>query len=350
MESFQHQFQQLDDPAEQLRWLTQHRFLGVLDLLVERGLISTATQRLAAPLVAKRGRVPPWQLDQERRVLAGLVAAGVPSLALKGCLLAYLVYPAPDQRWRSDLDVLVAPAALERARAALESLGFEPMWRVAGGTPIDQESWLLRRDRRRFVLDLHWAMRKHPLLRDRLNFDEQWRAAVELPALAPGVRGQAPIHALLNASLHWFDGIYAEPQPLGWLLDQDLLWRRLDDGERRQLALLADERGVAGLLGESLRMTADFLATPIPPAFLDDLSRAGRDQRATRLIRIGRSPARAYAYALWCEPGLRRKLHRLTNSLFPPAAHMRERFPEGSRLGLPGLYLRRWFRRWPRAG
>lgn len=340
MDSFRQQFQQLDGPAQQLRWLTEHRFLGVLDLLVERGLIPAQVQSLAAPLVPRRGWVSKAWLDEERRVLQALAAA-VPSLALKGCLLGYLVYPAPQQRWRADLDVLVAPGDLSAARVVLKSLGYAPPYETAGGTPIDQEAWVYRNGAARFNLDLHWAMRKHPLLRDCLSFDEQLQQSVELPGLGPGVRGHGHVHALLNAALHWFDGIYGEPPALAWLLDQDLLWRHMNQAQRSELFDLARDRGVAGLLAESLRLSRDFLDMPVDGAALDALARAGRGAPATRLIGLRQSPLRAYLYAFWSEPGAGNKLERLRQSIFPPSAHLRQRFPEGSRFGLAGLWWRR---------
>jgi hypothetical protein len=346
VKSFREQFGQLSQPADQLSWLIRHRFLGVLDLLVERDLLSPAVQRLAQPLVPRRGRVSRHWLAEEQRVMKALAQSGR-CLALKGCLLAYLVYPAPDQRWRSDLDVLVPPDGVESARAALRACGYSPLSEVPGGTPIEQESWVQRSGGGRFVVDLHWAMRKHPLLRHCLTFEEQWQASVELPTLGAGARGQGPAHALLNAALHWFDVIYAEPPPLGWLLDQDLLWRSLSDQDRHQLAALAIERGVAGLLGESLHLTRDFLDTPISPDYVEHLVSGGRRQPATRLVVLATRPFSAFAYALWCEPGLGRKIHRLSESLFPPPESLRQRFPGGSRLGLPGLYLRRWVSRLP---
>ena len=344
MESFQHQFQQLDGPAEQLRWLTQHRFLGVLDLLVERGLIDSGVRRLAAPLAPRRGWVSPAWLAEERRAMQGLTAA-CRCLVLKGGLLAYLVYPAPEQRWRSDLDVLVAPDELPAARAALRALGFGPMFDVAGGTPIDQESWIFRGSAGRFVLDLHWAMRKHPLLRACLNFEEQWRASVELSGLGPGMRGQGHVHALLNSALHWFDGIFGEEPALAWLLDQDLLWRGMSEHQYTALFDLARDRGVAGLLAESLRLSRDFLDTPVDGSALEQLCRNGCGAPATRLIALRNRPVPAYLYAMWSEPGPRAKLHRLRHSIFPPPAHLHQRFPEGSRWGLVGLWWRRIRRR-----
>ncbi|MGY6553180.1 MAG: nucleotidyltransferase family protein [Wenzhouxiangella sp.] len=347
MDSFKQQFEQLNGPAEQLAWLSAHRLLGVASLLADRGLLQPEIHRLAAPLMPSRGWVSAAWLEEERSVLRGLSDA-VDCLTLKGCLLAYLVYPAPQQRWRSDLDVLIAPESLPSAREALRGLGYQPMFKTAGGTPIDQESWLRSSPAGRSVVDLHWAMRKHPTLRYCLSFEEQWVESQVLSGLGDNVRGQSHAHALLNAALHWFDGIYAEAPPLGWLLDMDLLWREMIAAERARLLALAQTRGMAGLLAESLRMSRAVFDTPVEQHVIKNLVQHGRKRPATRLIALRERPAMAYLYALWTEPGAAAKARRLRHSLLPSAQHLRERFPEGSRWGAPGLYLKRALRRYRR--
>ena len=345
MKSFRQQFERLNGPAEQLRWLGEHRLLGVADLLVERELIPESLAQMSTTLKRKSAPVTAEQMASESRVMTGFVEAGVQALALKGCLLGFGYYPEPSQRWRADLDVLVAPESLDAARATLRSLDFRPMWEVAGGTPMDQESWLHGHGPERRVVDLHWGLRNHPVLRGVLSFEEQWEQAIPLEGIGPGVMGQGPIHGLINASMHWFDDLYDQPRPLGWLLDKDLLWRAMDGAQCHQLADLGCQRGVAGLLAESLAMTRDVFATPIPDDLIEQLAKTGQTQPATGMIRANRNPWRAYWFALRCEPGLGGKVRRLWASLFPPAAHMRQRYPEGSRLGLPGLYAKRILRR-----
>ena len=345
MSSFKVRFSQLDSPREQLLWLAEHRFLGVTGLLVERGLLPAEVADMARPLAVRKGLVSAVQLDEEAQVMTGFVKAGVRALALKGCLLGHGFYPAPNQRWRADLDVLVAPDSVESARQVLGRAGYKPMWQVAGGTPMDQETWLRRADGRRQAVDLHWGLRNHPVLSGLFPFDEQWEQAIALDSLGEGVMGQGPVHALINASMHWFDDMFDQPRPLGWLLDMDLLWRSLDEPGRARLVDLACERGVAGLLAESLAMTRAVFDTQIPDAVIARLTETGRSQRATRLIKAGSNPYRAWLFALRCEPGLTGKLRRVRRSLLPPVAHMRQRYPEGSRFGLVGLYVRRVFRR-----
>jgi len=333
------------DPAQALEWLSAHRLLPMAATLNERGLISDDLATLARPLAMRRGCVGESVLAHERRVVQGLADAGVQSLVLKGCLLAYRAYPDPRQRWRADLDVLVPRHSLAMARRQLEMLGYRPIHRTPGGTPIRQESWFCIDDGQRRYVDVHWDLRDHPLLRGLLSFDEQYGASRPLPALAPGARGQGDAHALLNAAMHWYDDLYEHDQPLAWLLDIDLLWRAMTDDDRETVATLAVERGIAGLVADMLARTRDAFATPVPDITIRTLNEAGRTQPATRLIAVSRSRYRSLWFALRCEPGWRARVSRLRHALVPPIAHMRERYPEGSRFGLPGLYLRRIWRR-----
>lgn len=331
--------------AEALEWLSANRLLSLTDLLCDRGLISAELAALSKPLGERKALVSEAMLAHETRVMSAFVAAGVETLALKGCLLAYRVYPDPRRRWRADLDVLVAPSTIERARQALSGLQYRPIHTTPGGTPIRQETWFRDDGEGRQYVDVHWDLRDHPLLRDCFSFAEQYRASVELPALAPGARGQGNVHALLNSVMHWYDDLYEHQQPLAWLLDIDLLWRSMDEDQRRAAAELAIDRGIAGLLADVLERTRAAFDTPISADMLDGLAEAGRDEPATRLIAVAASRYRSFWLALKSEPGWDARFLRLRHSLLPPAAHMRERYPEGSRLGLPGLYLRRIWRR-----
>jgi hypothetical protein len=82
----------------------------------------------------------------------------VAALLLKGPTIARVLYEPGEERMYSDVDILVEPAALERARAVLrgregvcvhENLGVED---VGGG--LHSEDWLLGH----VVVDLHWRL------------------------------------------------------------------------------------------------------------------------------------------------------------------------------------------------
>lgn len=345
LEPLARQLAACDGPVGSLEFLGAHRLLPLARLLSERGQLPADIAALAEGVAQRRGRVGPSQLAQERRVLLGFVEAGVPALALKGTCLAHAVYPQPDRRWRRDLDILVDETAVDAARAVIRDLGYRPLWQVPGGTPIPQETWLLGPPERPWMIDLHWALRKHPVLRDRFGFDEQWAASVEMPGLAPGVRGHGLEHALLNAVMHWFDDVYSHDLPLVYLLDVDLIWRVLSDDRRREVLALAETRGLGGLLAAILRLARGVFATPVSAPALDQLTAGAQRRRPTRLLALDGRVYRAWWFAFINEPGWPAKWARVRHGLFPSPAHMRERFPEGSRLGLPGLYWRRIRRR-----
>lgn len=341
---FAQQLSKLEWPAEQLSWLQLQRLLGVVPLLVERGLVTETTWKIAKPLADKYGRVSLEQLLEERRVLAGMNDSGVRCLCLKGVGLGWGVYPNADQRLRGDLDLLVPPNELPAARKCLAGIGYQPARRTRGGVPSCQESWVRRKDGLCWMIDLHWKLRNHPALRDRLSFEEQWADSIAMPKLHEGARRQSSVHAMLNASMHWFDVLFPSEHPLIWLLDKDLLWRSMSQDARTSLVSLAGERQLSGLLSESLRMSQFVFETPVPDRLITDLEAVGRDQRPTGLIRAGRNSVSAFFFSLQCEPDLNARLRRFGASLFPTSEHLMERFPEGSSLGLAGLHLRRWLR------
>jgi len=332
-------------PAEALEWLSANRLLSLTSLLHDRGLISGELAALAKPLGDRRALVSEAMLAHERRVVGAFVEAGIEALVLKGALLAYCVYADPRQRWRADLDILVAPESMARVREVLAGMRYRPIHSVPGGTPIRQETWFLDDGATRQYVDVHWDLRDHPLLRNRFSFDEQYRASVELPALAPGARGQGHVHALLNSAMHWYDDLYEHQQPLAWLLDNDLLWRQMDADGRRKAVDLAVERGIAGLLADVLAHTRKVFQSPFADETIDELGRAGRAEPATRIIKASSSRYRSFWLALQSEPDWGARFSRLRHSMLPPAAHMRERYPVGSRFGLPGLYFRRIWKR-----
>ena len=344
-ESIKDQLSRLAGTAEQLRWLASHRLVGPIDILEARDLVPRDLALIARKWVQTQPPASDEQIREERRVLQGFVEASVNTVVLKGCLLAHSVYPTPEQRWRADLDILVDPSAIAEGRNVLKSLGYRSMWDVAGGTPIPQESWLLGEGPNRKVVDLHWKVRSHPILRDRLSFEEQWRESIELPLLGDGVRGQCQAHALLNAVMHWFDRLYGEPRPIGWLLDMDLLWRAMSESDRSGLQILVVERELSGLTASALGLAKGVFATPVQDFYLAELSAHGRAEKPSRLIELDGRRWRSVWFALSVEPGLRAKVSRLRASLFPPKAHMKQRYGVRSGFGLMLAYFERvWAR------
>src|SRR5436305_1421929 len=64
------------------------------------------------------------QVETLREVLGALQASGVMALITKGTALAYSIYPAPDLRPRTDVDLLIADGDFAAVRAVFAALGF----------------------------------------------------------------------------------------------------------------------------------------------------------------------------------------------------------------------------------
>jgi hypothetical protein len=91
-------------------------------------------------------------------VAAALRAAGVRYLVAKGPVLASVYHPAPDLRSYHDLDILVAPADLPGAVAALERSGFRTLdanWSLLRRAEVHE---LKMRGPAGGVVDLHWSL------------------------------------------------------------------------------------------------------------------------------------------------------------------------------------------------
>jgi hypothetical protein len=94
-----------------------------------------AANLIALPITARRQldsialRARAWRRARSaalRDVLAELRRASIDPIVLKGAALAWLIYPSPDVRPMSDIDLLVPRDTASTASHALEAIGFRP--------------------------------------------------------------------------------------------------------------------------------------------------------------------------------------------------------------------------------
>lgn len=321
-------------------------------------LVQLAENRLLpqAPLLVERGLAPGWLIEPARRLtldtssfqeaeelaVAALGAHVGRMLLIKGALLERTTYVAKGRRTRCDTDVLVDERDVPIARAALEGHGLVPMFPFAGDDLLAEQAWTDPGLGTGWALDLHWRLLMHPALSNVLGFEELWARSIELPSLPGNVRGVAPGDALLHACMHYFGGGHrGGAVPLLWLLDVDLLWRELGPSTRLDVVTTAGERGIASLLLGALDLAQRHFGTPVEEVDRQLLAARATGEWRAWLTRPFRSRVHDVAFELRSEAGWRARLRRLRSLALPSAGYMRWRYPEGSRLGLPGLYLRR---------
>jgi len=100
-------------------------------------------------------------LDEQRRVLDALDAAGIPGVPLKGAWLCLRAYRDLSVRPSRDLDFLVPAACVAPALPVLERCGYDVATGLSArqlqATIRDDCEFMFTRPDRRFVIEPHWA-------------------------------------------------------------------------------------------------------------------------------------------------------------------------------------------------
>ncbi|MBI4504379.1 MAG: nucleotidyltransferase family protein, partial [Chloroflexi bacterium] len=194
------------------------RALPLLDTL---GLAPLLAFRLRAAGLEQRLRSAVWDALWQRylataaqntrllaelaRIARALEVVRVPALAYKGATLAATGYPSVGCRPMGDLDLLVSPAQVDRALAALATAGYRL---DSAGPP---SAFLLRYGTQALLvgpsgvhLDLHWQLFTEPWLAAAFPVDLAGLWTRALPYARDGARllRPAPADELLLLCLH----------------------------------------------------------------------------------------------------------------------------------------------------
>jgi hypothetical protein len=285
-------------------------------------------------------------------VLAGMTAAGVRPILLKGASLAQTHYSRPELRPRSDTDLMIASADRDASARVLLTLGYDRLLEVDGEVAIGQFHFQ-KHDRNGLfhAVDVHWRVSNVRAFAEVLTYEELARDSVALPALGPGAWSPSPVHALLVACVHRV-AHHSDTDNLLWLFDVHLLARAFTPDECDAFAALASARRMRAVCARTLSLAqeafggidVEWIAALSDPHSLNEPSAAflGGGLRQVDILRAD----------LAATPGWRTRIELLREHLFPRAGFMYERYGVRTRLALPWLYLRRivtglpkWFRR-----
>jgi hypothetical protein len=141
--------------------------------------------------------------DELLRVLAAFRQAGIAAMPVKGLVLAEIIYGSLALRPLGDLDVLVQPADLPRARATLGELGFaqadEPGYENAYH-PYHDPPYYRRAGGESVCLELHWGLWASHFFQ--LEPDALWRRAVPAQLHGAALSILSPEDTLLHLAIH----------------------------------------------------------------------------------------------------------------------------------------------------
>lgn len=238
-----------------------------------QGLAATTRSELVASLLRE---------SECRRILEHLAEADLPALLLKGSALAYWAYDQPWLRPCVDIDLLFASRDdAANAVRTLAKFAYTPVARVVPGDLIYYELGCSREvGGTRVWADMHWNIGGSPLFAGRFANDELFAAAIPLPKLAPGARAIGPVHAYLHNCTHRaLELHHGTGDRLKWHYDLHVLAQRFSAGDWDRLATLCEQRALAGPCLDAMETSAALFKTPIPPAVVDRLRRASRNEK-----------------------------------------------------------------------
>jgi hypothetical protein len=280
-------------------------------------------------------------LEAVRSVLTALSIAGVTPILLKGTALAYSLYRAPEERPRGDTDLLVRTEDVDAVRKALNSLGYTENITSGDEHGVRQASWY-RTDAFGFdhSFDVHWSIANPSAFANLIRHEDALPHTVAIESIHPAARGLDRVRALLLACVHRI-AHHHDSDRMIWLVDIELLARRMRAADWVALRALAVQGGVATVTAHSLAAAdqcfgashASDAAMPIVEGEPSALYLC-RDARRFRFLMNEMT-----SLGSWSARG-----RRLLDLAFPPFAYMQKEFGVTSRVALPWFYAARGVR------
>lgn len=285
--------------------------------------LPAATARRLRELRLRTTALALAQKDDLRRVLADLEQAGVAALPFKGPTLGTWLYGDPGLRPGADLDLLVGPRDVVRARARLLALGWSPCSQPPErllGPYVRLGSTLYFTAPGRADVDLHWRL-GGPEFPIRLGVDAL-RARARM--VAPGLRTFAAEDMLLFLCAH---GGKHRWERLLWLADVARLVAGTPELDAAALRERAARLGLSRLLDLGLRLARDHLGARLPPSLAAEVE---RDRAAARLAEVVAAGWTAslddgatarLSFAMRCRDRARDRARAVLGALLLPTEH-----------------------------
>ncbi len=182
--------------------------------------------------------------------MAAFGDAGVAALLLKGPVACASFIRAGEERIYSDVDILVEPAALERARVVLRERGWMCVQEKLGvedvGGGLHAEDWMVGT----VPVDLHWrlpASDAPPEVTWKALYESHQLIDLKGRRVATLSRAGLALHIAIHAAQH-------EGQHGSGLRDLELALERWPPGVWDHAAALADEIGAADVFAAGLQL------------------------------------------------------------------------------------------------
>jgi len=316
---------------EEIQAIDQHGMLPLVYRWSGNRALRDAALRAAA--------LETLQIETLREVLDALHERGVTPLIAKGTALAYSIYPAPDLRPRTDVDLLIDERDFGAVRAMFAGRGF-------GETPPSgiRQHMFYRVDVNRVMqsYDVHLDITNNATTADTLWYDDLRARAVPVPAISRHALAPSPVDALLYACIHRVVHHHASDR-LIWLYDVHLLREGMTPEQRREFWTRAAERRVVAISRQSIVQAQELFGGDAEDA-TEFLGTIDEHEPSRAFLESHRTGAAVLAGDLAALPSWRARAGRLRQLAFPSPEYMLRAFGVRSRVLLPLLYAWRGLR------
>jgi hypothetical protein len=351
-------------------WLRRHGLLAMayeqLRRLDSDGRYVRLIERLRAPyfqLAVATVRL----LAQARELDQSLAASGVEMLFLKGVALAVTVYPRPNWRSMSDIDVLVRrrpapphsppqtdgndrswPPDIADCVTLLAEEGFKlyaPEIRAGLQGLNGHHVTLAPPPSRRYPVELHWSLTDAQTAWDVDDMEIFWQRSRLITFEGHPYRILSPVAQLWHLSTHLALQHGLAEAAMKWLLDIHFLVQYAGaeiDGV--ELVAGARQLGWSAAVLDSLQWVQYLFATPVPAPWIEAL-RADAQPEIQRLIDLRAQKRRSLIDQSYVELRSftgRARWRWLWSIAVPDPRYMRWRYATFTGWRLPLAYLYRW--------
>lgn len=270
-----------------------HGVYALLQASVHAGTIPNLPAGLPGALKPPTVAFAAFDLVQQQQVgqaVDTLATAGVRSLLVKGLAMALLHYPESRLRHRTDADIWVDEADIDRTIGVLDQLGYT----IIGGDRRNatvQQLQARTRDRADVptTLDIHWGISNRTLFQGVLEFEREWNSAQPVKCLSTKARALSNPALLIHASFHRLAHDRSRQRDrLFWLNDIRLLLSHMTERDRAILVTMALEKGVGAVCADAIESAATSFGIESDPALTKALNANRRTERTARLLNAGR--------------------------------------------------------------
>jgi hypothetical protein len=267
----------------------------------------------------------------------------IPLIILKGGALGVTIYPDIALRPMGDLDLLIAPDAVECATRALIEQGYVAYAEMAHGfaNRFSVAQAFFKKGNRPSQIDLHWHAFTTPYYFERIPVEWFQRRTMEISINNRRAFAFSPTAQLLHLSAHYMMHSY---QRLIWSYDLALLVSRCyGQIDWEDIIESAEEFGLSQVLYEVLSEVRERWGIRVPVAYYERLRTTQMPWRGRMIFAATNRLSDAELDVLkgLGLKGARRKSAYWLRVMFPSRGYMQTRYQINNRGLMPLYYLRR---------